>query len=198
MKLRGMREDVLQQAVSGELLAQCGAIDAKHGRGAALVAVVEREYFTQQRTFDFANDQCMQTFVARGVTDVRKVAANGATNAFTQCALRRGFTHGLVYRQSDSVQGHFPSRTHATAALAVAMFMAVTAHAAGRRSRALLREGPSVLVLDDKNKSLYLGKIVTLGGTGTKRRLFKAKVKGDGLAARGFHFEDQSGTCAGC
>jgi hypothetical protein len=196
MLCRDARHRLLEQTVGREFLAQRGAIDAEHGSSAALIAVVEREHLTQQRTFDFTNDQCVQTFIARRVADVREIAAYGATDALTQCALRRGFTNGLVGRQSDGVQGHFPSRTHATAALAVAMFMAVTAYAAGRQSRFLLREGSSVLAAGDKIKSPRIGKSITLCRTVTKRALFKAKIKSYGLPARVFHLEDQCGTCA--
>jgi hypothetical protein len=79
--------DASEETVSGQLLAQRSAIDAEHGSGAALIPVVKCKHFAQQRTFDFANDERVQTFIARRVTDIRKVTPHSTAYAFTQCAL---------------------------------------------------------------------------------------------------------------
>ena len=91
--------------MGGELLAQGGTVDAEGDGGAALVAFVESEHFTQQGAFDFTDHQGMETFAAFRIANIRQVTTDGAADAFAEGTLHGGLVGGLTGSQSHSVQG---------------------------------------------------------------------------------------------
>lgn len=89
-------------AVFLQLLAQRGAVDAQHRRGAALVAFAVVEHFHEQWNLHLAQHDLVD-IVRVAAIEVTKVAAHGLGDVFTQ--RWPGTATTVVRTRKDSVQG---------------------------------------------------------------------------------------------
>src|SRR5690606_25430122 len=93
------------QAVVAQLPAQGGAVDAEHGRGAALVAVAVVEHLHEQRDFQLAQCHLVQ-LVGIAAIEVAEIAPDRPGDVVAQGRPRAGT--GGVIGAIGGVQGLFP------------------------------------------------------------------------------------------
>src|SRR5690606_17428695 len=93
------------QAVVAQLPAQGGAVDAEHGRGAALVAVAVVEHLHEQRDFQLAQCHLVQ-LVGIAAIEVAEIAPDRPGDVVAQGRPRAGTGGGIG--AISGVQGLFP------------------------------------------------------------------------------------------